>query len=120
MTLYRNLYRCEECGIEWEDIWDCSCNDKCPECNSEIAPFRSEAIVHTEEIKTRASLLSMIHQSRAGKKLSEEDQELLAEEIVEWLETNAEPVKGLFNSDRDDGLLAVPLMWTKNDNEEGK
>jgi hypothetical protein len=36
--LYRKFYKCSECGHEWEDAWDCLCNDRCPECNAEIEP----------------------------------------------------------------------------------
>lgn len=35
-----NFYRCE-CGEEWEDSWDCSCNDCCPSCNKEIEPYKT-------------------------------------------------------------------------------
>jgi len=39
-TFYRNRYRCT-CGKEWEDVWSCMCNDRCPRCNTEIEPFES-------------------------------------------------------------------------------
>ena len=38
---FTNFYRCP-CGEEWESKWDCQCNDKCPVCNKEIEPYRSE------------------------------------------------------------------------------
>ncbi len=38
---FLNKYRCEACNEEWEDTWDCACNDKCPRCNKEIEPFES-------------------------------------------------------------------------------
>jgi hypothetical protein len=37
---FRNHYR--HCGVEWDDEWDSTCNDKCPECNAEIEPYKSE------------------------------------------------------------------------------
>jgi hypothetical protein len=40
---FLNLYKCP-CGEEWEDLWDCACNDKCPQCNKEIEPYYSEEI----------------------------------------------------------------------------
>ena len=40
---YQNFYRCE-CGEEWNDEWDCMCNDKCPVCDSEIEPYKSEEV----------------------------------------------------------------------------
>ncbi len=39
---YLNRYKCERCSEEWEDQWDCMCNDRCPVCNAEIEPFESE------------------------------------------------------------------------------
>jgi len=30
---YLNQYRCPYCQTEWEDVWDCGCNDRCPNCN---------------------------------------------------------------------------------------
>jgi len=36
-----NHYVCE-CGHEWEDEWDCACNDRCPACNKEIEPYISD------------------------------------------------------------------------------
>lgn len=38
--LYENYYECD-CGCTWVDIWDCECNDRCPECNKEIEPYES-------------------------------------------------------------------------------
>jgi len=40
---YRNFYRCS-CGEEWEDAWSCACNDRCPNCNTEIEPYKSEEV----------------------------------------------------------------------------
>ncbi len=40
--LFRNYYR--HCGKEWDDEWDSTCNDRCPECNAEIEPYESEDI----------------------------------------------------------------------------
>lgn len=37
----QNFYRCP-CGEEWEDSSDCSCNDRCPVCNKEIEPYKTE------------------------------------------------------------------------------
>lgn len=41
---YMNYYRCPDCKVEWDDVWTCTCNDKCPECNKEIEPIKSEEI----------------------------------------------------------------------------
>ena len=43
-TRYRNHYRCV-CGHEWTDEWDCTCNDRCPKCDTEIEPYESEELV---------------------------------------------------------------------------
>jgi len=42
--LYRKFYKCSECGHEWEDVWDCLCNDRCPECDAEIEPYDWEEV----------------------------------------------------------------------------
>jgi len=41
---YLNHYRCPYCQTEWEDEWDCACNDSCPHCNKEIEPYESSLI----------------------------------------------------------------------------
>lgn len=38
---YLNEYRCERCLTEWEDEWSCMCDDRCPNCDLEHAPYRS-------------------------------------------------------------------------------
>jgi hypothetical protein len=44
--LYHIYYRHEDCpvepGIEWEDEWECACNDHCPACDREIEPYDYE------------------------------------------------------------------------------
>lgn len=35
MPWYRKHYACP-CGTEWEDEWDCLCDDRCPTCDAEI------------------------------------------------------------------------------------
>ncbi len=44
MSWFINFYHCDQCDTEWEDQWDCMCNDKCPECNAEIEPTESEQV----------------------------------------------------------------------------
>lgn len=39
----RLYYRCD-CGEEWEDEWDCACNDLCPSCNKEIEPYYCDEV----------------------------------------------------------------------------
>jgi hypothetical protein len=43
--MFRNYYRCP-CGNEWTDEWECTCDDRCPECGTSCSPY------HSEEIKT--------------------------------------------------------------------
>ena len=38
---YSNHYCCPYCQLEWQDEWDCECNDKCPTCTKEIEPYES-------------------------------------------------------------------------------
>jgi DNA-directed RNA polymerase subunit RPC12/RpoP len=42
---FRNSYRCERCGHEWEDVWSASCDDDCPACGARhMSPYRSEEL----------------------------------------------------------------------------
>lgn len=38
MAWFNKYYRCSN-GHEWQDEWDCLCNDRCPECNEETEPY---------------------------------------------------------------------------------
>lgn len=43
MAWFRNVYRCDECGVVWEDEWSCMCDDECPACgSSDYSPEDSE------------------------------------------------------------------------------
>lgn len=44
---FLNHYKCE-CGHEWEDRWDCMCNDRCGVCNKEIEPYHSEELLDND------------------------------------------------------------------------
>ena len=46
---YRKFYKCV-CGCEWEDEYDCICNDCCPECNTEMEPYDWEGIDGDETV----------------------------------------------------------------------
>lgn len=48
---YLNQYRCPYCQTEWEDMWDCGCNDRCPDCNKEIEPYES-TLIDSESAET--------------------------------------------------------------------
>lgn len=52
INLIRSFYSCPECDTQWEDVWDCACDDSCPECHaSDISPyeFRDEPDYDIEE-----------------------------------------------------------------------
>lgn len=48
--LFRNHYHCtvirndKPCNTQWTDIWDCTCDDRCPECNTAISPHHSDEL----------------------------------------------------------------------------
>lgn len=44
MISYVNYYRCSREGTQWANAWSSMCNDKCPNCNAEIEPYRSDEI----------------------------------------------------------------------------
>jgi rubrerythrin len=40
---FRNFYKCPDCGTDWEDVWDSTCDDSCPACGARnISPYESE------------------------------------------------------------------------------
>lgn len=39
---YTMHYRCPDDATEWEMSWSCACNDRCPTCNHEIEPYKTE------------------------------------------------------------------------------
>jgi len=43
MALFRNFYRCYECGHEWTDVWSATCDDDCSQCGARhMSPYKSE------------------------------------------------------------------------------
>lgn len=42
---YRMTYECAKCdGMRWTMDWSCTCNDRCPICNTETEPLDYEDI----------------------------------------------------------------------------
>lgn len=39
--MFINEYNCGNCGYCWEDEWDCTCDDRCPQCNTVNEPYIS-------------------------------------------------------------------------------
>lgn len=50
MTWFNKYYRCSN-DHEWQDEWNCLCNDRCPECNQETEPYDHVEIDETPEEK---------------------------------------------------------------------
>jgi hypothetical protein len=49
---FRNHYRCEHCGSNWDDEWSSMCDDDCPLCGARhMSPFGSDDL--TEIIDER-------------------------------------------------------------------
>ena len=64
---YLNHYRCPYCQTEWEDVWDCGCNDRCPDCNKEIEPYESALIEgESAEIELPVEEPASAHVTAAG------------------------------------------------------
>jgi hypothetical protein len=38
MSRFTNYYECPECNYEWQDEWDCACDDDCPNCGLTCSP----------------------------------------------------------------------------------
>lgn len=41
---FRNWYKCDHCKADWNDVWDCMCDDRCPVCDIAMSPYYSEEI----------------------------------------------------------------------------
>lgn len=46
--IFMNYYHCP-CGEEWTDEWSCTCDDRCPSCNTSCSPVESEKIGEDED-----------------------------------------------------------------------
>jgi hypothetical protein len=53
---YTNHYY--HCNVQWDDEWDCMCNDGCPFCHHEIEPYAStqdgHEIIHNQAVYDKA------------------------------------------------------------------
>lgn len=58
---WTNYYRCP-CGEEWNDQWDCCCNDHCPKCHKEIEPYISDDGPRSAEEIENARLAAIANQ----------------------------------------------------------
>lgn len=47
---FRNFYRHEECGTQWDNYWTATCDDECPSCGAAISPYKS-ADAETGEVE---------------------------------------------------------------------
>lgn len=49
--LYRSFYTCPTCAnVEWDEVWDATCNSECPLCGlSDIEPLSWEDVDDEEE-----------------------------------------------------------------------
>lgn len=36
---FRNYYKCYQCNVEWNDVGDCTCDDRCPSCDVAMSPY---------------------------------------------------------------------------------
>ena len=42
---FRNFYRCDRCGHEWEDVWSATSDDDCRACGARhMSPYHSEEL----------------------------------------------------------------------------
>ena len=62
--LFRNYYRCANCGGEWSDVWSAQCDDDCPHCGARhMSPYESEDV----EEREAADLLDAGARERAAR-----------------------------------------------------
>lgn len=58
MTWFNKYYRCSQ-GHEWQDEWDCLCDDRCPVCNESCSPYDHAEI--DEDPQEQALHESLVH-----------------------------------------------------------
>ena len=42
VSQFINHYQCPDDGTKWTMVWSCMCDDRCPSCDHEIVPYKSE------------------------------------------------------------------------------
>jgi DNA-directed RNA polymerase subunit RPC12/RpoP len=48
--LFRNFYKCADCGKKWTDDWPAMCDDDCPHCGARhMSPYKSREISKAAE-----------------------------------------------------------------------
>ncbi len=55
--MFKNLYRCSYCDQHWSDIWDCVCNDNCPNCQKSYAPYKSVPLPPPELLQNETQIV---------------------------------------------------------------
>lgn len=67
--MFTNYYRHADCkvqpGVEWQDTWDCACNDRCPACDAEIEPCKSDEYdpLGSEALKPKKKVTKLLASS---------------------------------------------------------
>ena len=54
-----NHYKCQ-CGEVWNDQWSCTCDDRCPSCNTSIEPLSSDVLITKDQAQPLAFELRMM------------------------------------------------------------
>lgn len=57
MPWFNKYYRCPECGTEWQDEWECLCDDRCPTCDTSSAPYDHAEIDLNSENKAYLDMI---------------------------------------------------------------
>lgn len=49
--LYRNYYVCPKCDKKWDNVWECMCDDRCPNpvCRISVTPTKSRKLIEEED-----------------------------------------------------------------------
>lgn len=79
-----NHYHCPRCYTRWSSSDDCTCNDRCPTCNVEIQPHRSEDL-EPERLVREALIEQSIRSSLSfGLPIRSRAIEMLLDHGMEW------------------------------------
>ncbi len=46
MNMFINYYECPNCKNTWMDVWECTCDDTCPYCETKnVSPHISRDLI---------------------------------------------------------------------------
>ncbi len=81
---FTNHYDCP-CGVSWQYITDCMCDDRCPACDNSISPSRSENKKHALVTRSGTAMSeTVLHGDEVHDPRKQSDMKLRAIQSGDW------------------------------------